>query len=191
MQRNDQSIEQRFGLEVANRRRSVRMSQKTLAELLTSAGLPVDASAISRIEKGTRALRLSEAHLVAQRLGFSLDDLSEVVPPQDEYAGRRKRLDDLLAIVGESCRAAADEANSIDWLIEGNRDQLVLVDEDTTVRTTTDLMGHIEQELRNSTILNSIGTRFRTEDARDAVRSLLTSVAGMSVDSAIGADADE
>ncbi|WIA98041.1 helix-turn-helix domain-containing protein [Curtobacterium sp. MCBA15_004] len=183
MQHTTPTLEERFGREVADRRRSVNMSQKALADLLTTAGLPLDASAISRIEKGTRALRLSEALLVARKMGFSLDLLGDETPPEEEYIQRRKRLDDLLMAAGEAVRLVADEANGIDWFIESNPAAF-----DTTA---PELMSTIEAELRANWVLRSIATRCRTVEARDAIRSLVETVAAISVDDAVGEDSGE
>lgn len=66
------TTEQTFGRAVNGTRSSKGWSQRELAERLSSAGIEVDASAVSRIEKGTRALRLSEAVVIAKVLGQSL-----------------------------------------------------------------------------------------------------------------------
>ncbi|MCR4525662.1 helix-turn-helix domain-containing protein [Kocuria rhizophila] len=50
-------------------------SQKRLADELTARGVELDTSAVSRMEKGTRALRLSEAMAVADVLSTTLDQM--------------------------------------------------------------------------------------------------------------------
>lgn len=69
------TIEQRFGQAVHEQRTLKGWSQREFAERLTDAGIAVDASAVSRIENGTRALRLVEAVVIADVLGQSLQTL--------------------------------------------------------------------------------------------------------------------
>ena len=64
-----------YGQAVASHRAAQRMSQKELAALLTQAGMKVDAPAVSRIEKGQRAVRLAEALKIADALGRDISDL--------------------------------------------------------------------------------------------------------------------
>lgn len=75
----DLTTEQAFGQAVHAHRVQKGWSQRELAERLESAGVGVDASAVSRIEKGTRAVRLSEAVILAQVLDVPLETL--LVPP--------------------------------------------------------------------------------------------------------------
>ena len=67
--------DEQFGQAVASNRAALRMSQRDLANALTQAGMKVDAPAVSRIEKGQRAVRLAEALKIASVLGRSLADL--------------------------------------------------------------------------------------------------------------------
>lgn len=62
-------VQEVFGSAVAAERARRGWSQRDLAAQLTSAGFPVDASAVSRVESGARSLRLNEAMIVAQVLG--------------------------------------------------------------------------------------------------------------------------
>lgn len=64
--------DERFGEGVSEARALRGLSQKGLAAALTSRGFKVDASAVSRIEGGTRAVRLSEALIIANVLGVDL-----------------------------------------------------------------------------------------------------------------------
>lgn len=61
-----------FGASVASFRKANGLSQRQMADILKERGLPVDASAISRIEKGGRSVRLSEALLIADVLNVEL-----------------------------------------------------------------------------------------------------------------------
>ncbi|GAA2748796.1 helix-turn-helix domain-containing protein [Amnibacterium kyonggiense] len=64
-----------FGSAVQAVRTQRGLSQRAFAEALGGHGLSVDASAISRIENGTRAVRLSEAVAIAKVLEVQLDFL--------------------------------------------------------------------------------------------------------------------
>lgn len=66
-----------FGEGVNRIRTAKRLSQRLLARFLTDRGMPVDASAVSRIESGARSVRLSEALTIAEVLGVSLETLIE------------------------------------------------------------------------------------------------------------------
>ena len=96
MQPNETPIENRFGETVLEERRIQGISQKVLARELSERGLALDASAISRIEKGTRAIRLSEAALIADLLGFSLSDVEHPRDPQDDFARLQKGINTAL-----------------------------------------------------------------------------------------------
>lgn len=65
-------LSQRFGDLVREKREQKQWSQRRLAELLEEAGVRLDPSAITRIERGTRDVKLSEANAIASVLGFDL-----------------------------------------------------------------------------------------------------------------------
>lgn len=64
-----------FGANVAAGRSIRRISQRELADKLTAAGFRVDAPAVSRIEKGARSVRLTEALIIADVLNLELSML--------------------------------------------------------------------------------------------------------------------
>ncbi|GAA3698953.1 hypothetical protein GCM10022377_09960 [Zhihengliuella alba] len=70
------SPEELFGRVVAMIRKHENLSQREFAERLTRRGMPVDASAVSRIEKGTRSVRLVEALVIAEVLDVDLNTLA-------------------------------------------------------------------------------------------------------------------
>lgn len=76
-------VEVIFGKGVKEMRAKRNWSQQALAERLDQAGLNIDSSGVSRIENGTRALRLSEALLVASALDIDLDWLLRPAPTPD------------------------------------------------------------------------------------------------------------
>lgn len=86
--------EQNFGIAVAGIRSARELSQRDFAERLTEKGMPVDASAVSRIEKGSRSVRLVEAMTIAEVLGVSLDFLiGGARTPSQEFAQIREAAD--------------------------------------------------------------------------------------------------
>lgn len=86
--------EESFGLAVNMFRTANKMSQRDFAAKLSERGMPVDASAVSRIENGSRSVRLVEAMTIAEVLGADLDFLiSGSKTPSQEFQAMRKRTD--------------------------------------------------------------------------------------------------
>lgn len=69
------NLDQRFGASMKALRIERGWSQRDLASQLINKRMPVDASAVSRMESGARSLRLSEAGLVAEALGVTVSDM--------------------------------------------------------------------------------------------------------------------
>ncbi|GAA3284500.1 helix-turn-helix transcriptional regulator [Nesterenkonia halobia] len=80
------SVDQRFGQQVSDIRTMARgMSQRQMAEELHKLGMPADAPAVSRIEKGQRSVRISEVEIIAKVLGVRMADLlQDEVSPADQ-----------------------------------------------------------------------------------------------------------
>lgn len=68
-------VEETFGQSVRERREDLGMSQRELAEKLGVHHLKLDPTAITRIEKGQRAVRLGEAVMIAHALKTQLNFL--------------------------------------------------------------------------------------------------------------------
>lgn len=67
------------------------LTQRQFAAKLTEAGMVVDASAVSRIEKGTRSIRLVEAMVIADVLDVDVDFLVQGVrTPEQELKDIRR-----------------------------------------------------------------------------------------------------
>lgn len=80
------SIEQIVGESIATLRAMRGMTQRDLASALTEAGMPVDASAVSRIEKGMRSVRLAEAVIIAGVLDVDLGFLMRgILTPEMQF----------------------------------------------------------------------------------------------------------
>lgn len=72
------------------------LSQRDLGEKLTDLGMKVDASAVSRLESGGRALRLWEAYKVAEALDVSIESLLAFsATPASRLRSSRDKLDEL------------------------------------------------------------------------------------------------
>lgn len=76
----------RFGSRVRLVREARGLSQRELARLLTEAGYRIDASAITRVERGERAARLPEAVAIAAVLETTV---GELLGESDAPASRR------------------------------------------------------------------------------------------------------
>lgn len=69
------SPEQKFGQVMRALRTRAGFTQSQMAEQLLAFGIKVDTSAVTRMEKGTRGVRLNEAVAVARILCVSLPDI--------------------------------------------------------------------------------------------------------------------
>lgn len=77
---NEQTFDKTFGVRVRKARNDRKWSQRTLAEELDKLGVKLDPSAVTRIERGTREVKLREAAAIATALAVPLQDLA---PPPD------------------------------------------------------------------------------------------------------------
>ncbi|MFJ4220625.1 helix-turn-helix domain-containing protein [Curtobacterium luteum] len=173
---------------VLESRRALGVSQKELSDALAKEGLILDNSAISRIEKGTRALRLSEAIVLARVLRFSLAEFEEAVPPAEDFARRRKSTDDALEIAHRALTVAADELSGLAFVVEGHPEVLRDVTFDDQPAGAVELMDFLVQKWHSNFMHNALGTRFESEELRDAVRRVLHAVATTAVDEYAGPD---
>lgn len=86
----------RFGEAVIAARAALSWSQRTLADQLTSVGVNLDASGVSRIENGTRMPRLDEAVAIANVTGMDLQGmLWEPAHPEVQVPRGAQRLERL------------------------------------------------------------------------------------------------
>jgi transcriptional regulator with XRE-family HTH domain len=197
VQSDEPSIESRFGDAVLKGRQALGLSQKTLAHRLTERGLAVDASAISRIEKGGRAIRLSEAEVIANALGFTLADVEQALDPQDDFERRREAIGHALFAALQKCIDVADELDGLAWLVERHPEVMSSLDvsQDKSVpKDAPELIARIEQEWlhpSSAPLHLTIGTSYLTTELRDAARSLLGAVAHSAIDEAIGVSPNE
>lgn len=105
-----QSFEERFGGRVREYRLDLGLTQGAFALVLAEHGLSLDASAISRIEKGIRAVRLGEAHVIARTFGVELEDfLRSSMTDDEEFRAARDMAN----------RAMRSGRSNIVWMLRG------------------------------------------------------------------------
>lgn len=107
-------------------RQKAGLSQRDLATKLGQLGLKIDPSAITRMEKGTRPVRLEEAVLIGRVLETSVGSLLGE-PPED----LGQRLEDLGAAAAESLRQGLVEIST--WLMRVAEFEY-LIDQDPQLR---------------------------------------------------------
>lgn len=188
MQSNDWTAEQRFGAMVLDSRRALGMSQKDLSEHLAEQGLALDNSAISRVEKGTRALRLSEAIAFAKVLRFSLAEFEDAVPPVEDFGRREKRVDAALRGAQEALFNAASELDGLAFVADAHPEVLETLWSTAPVLSGVDLMDYKVREWNDNFINKALGYRFDSIELRDAVRRVLDAVNSSAVDDYVGPD---
>jgi len=191
MQSNEMPIENRFGEEVLESRKLQRLSQKDLAEMLSGRGLNLDASAISRIEKGTRAIRLSEAAVIADVLGFSLSDVEHPRDPLEDLVRIRKTIDSSLNAAFDGALQVADAIQEMIYVLERHPQLLETVAAEWVISPTSlpEYVKAVELNwLRPTNIAKSIGTDLESVELRDAVRSLIRTVTSTAVNEEINVE---
>ncbi|MBB4856271.1 transcriptional regulator with XRE-family HTH domain [Mycobacteroides chelonae] len=84
---DDQSFDKQFGDRVRQARAERDWSQRKLAEALDEIGVKLDPSAVTRIERGNREVKLREAAAIAVALGVPIQDLSPSpsVSPREQF----------------------------------------------------------------------------------------------------------
>lgn len=81
-----ETVSRQFGDLMRERRESRGWSQRQLAEMLHVVDLRLDPSAITRIERGTRDVKLTEAIAISNVLEFGLDEIS--YSPEERFLMR-------------------------------------------------------------------------------------------------------
>ncbi len=105
-----QSFEERFGSRVREYRLDLGLTQGAFVSVLAEHGLSLDASAISRIEKGVRAVRLGEAHVISRAFGVELEDfLRSGMTDVEEFRAARDMAN----------RAMRSGRSNIVWMLRG------------------------------------------------------------------------
>lgn len=92
MQKDEiRGIEKTIGAQINTLRKMRKLTQKQFAERLSERGMPVDASAVSRMEKGDRALRVAECLIIAEVLETDVSMLLRgIQTPAQELSENRK-----------------------------------------------------------------------------------------------------
>lgn len=103
-------------------------TQDRLARALTNLGTPATQSTVTRIEKGTRPLRLNEAEALARALGVAIEGLwrAPVLVPV-EVAELKRHVDLLRELAAQAVKIAEERdeawAQSHDWEAQAIRHQ--------------------------------------------------------------------
>jgi transcriptional regulator with XRE-family HTH domain len=119
--KTSRAIEESVGEAIAAYRAGRGVTQRQLAADLTAAGMPVDASAVSRIEKGTRSIRLTEAITIANILDVDLDLLVDGVrTPNEELKRVRRNTDVFMSHLDEPFMLFMSGVLETKWLLEAN-----------------------------------------------------------------------
>ena len=182
MQSNEKPIENRFGEAGLDGRRAQGMSQKVLADVLSEKGLALDASAISRIEKGARAICLSEAAIIAEVLGFTLAEIEHPRDPEHDFVRLRNSIDSGLEATWKSALQVAEAVEELDWLLEKHPELLQSV-WPSGVTNVSQYVESIEARWFGPTnMAPTIGYEFESIELLEAVSSLIRNVALTAVD---------
>lgn len=129
---NPHSPEESFGLAVSVFRSANKMSQRDFAAKLTEKGMQVDASAVSRIEKGSRSVRLVEALTIAEVLQVDLDLLvSGSRTPSQELSTKRRRTNVALRALEEPITRVAFALRDVQRLLHEHPDLLNTLEDET------------------------------------------------------------
>lgn len=119
------AFEAAFGTRVRERREGQGLSQRALAEALADRGLHLDSSAITRIEKGQRAVRLGEAPVIADALDIQLADLIEgPIPPAQRVALRRMNADRFIVLARWRAIQALEELAGAEEIVSESPEAL-------------------------------------------------------------------
>lgn len=91
-----------FGTRVRQFRERLGLTQAVLAQRLTAAGLKLDHSAVARLEKGKRAIRLDEAVTLANVLNSTVNEMIAVASLEEEVRRLQAYRDDLFLIAANA-----------------------------------------------------------------------------------------
>lgn len=126
------AIEPSFGEAVREARLEFGWSQQRLAERLSSNGLKLDSTAITRIEKGQRSVRLSEAVTIAAELGIDLNELiARVENPAQVLAQARESANRAMNKARSALQAMVFEFHDITLMLADSPEMLEVLGRET------------------------------------------------------------
>ncbi|MFT9771807.1 helix-turn-helix domain-containing protein [Brevibacterium casei] len=131
MQQDSGSPDVMFGQAVSEFRKTQELSQRDLADRLRENGLNLDASAVSRIENGSRSVRISEASVIADVLDVELTELFRYSwTPKRMLRSGRRRANRMLHDTEDQIAELMSMFASLHSLLDANPDLLAtLIDE--------------------------------------------------------------
>jgi transcriptional regulator with XRE-family HTH domain len=170
------SIEEIVGEQIAAMRTMRELTQRDLASALTQAGMPVDASAVSRIEKGTRSVRLSEATVIASVLDVDLGFLMRGVLTSEQKFAEARRFADLAR--REALTPLLDFASSLleaKRLIEENPALLATLEggDRAAPGSASDYIPWVTERIKMLPVETSISDVIQSEEDAEQVLDLL------------------
>jgi transcriptional regulator with XRE-family HTH domain len=145
------NVEPTFGKAVREARNEMGWSQQKLAERLTLAGLRIDPTAITRIERGQRSIRLSEAVTIAAELGIDLNELLHGLEnPAQILAHARLQANHQMGNARLALSAMVGFFNDVAVMLEKFPEMLNLIREETSleVKDSSDYITWVARRVR-------------------------------------------
>ncbi|MDQ0103701.1 transcriptional regulator with XRE-family HTH domain [Paenarthrobacter nicotinovorans] len=154
------------------------MSQRAFAKKLTDRGMAIDASAVSRIESGSRALRLTEALIISDVLNVDIDLLISGARTETQEFRTRRRYADLT--MGQLEDAALDflaAFGNVNDYLQAHPELLVELDDDNLGRPAStdqylDWVGSRMEQIQARPGTEVVAAKDRAE--ADALKGLIT-----------------
>ena len=174
-------VDRAFGAEMAETRKRRGLSQRDLIERLAERGLRLDVPAISRIETGTRAVRLWEAITIVSVLDMSLDGLIPRTDLEEAMAMDVRARDEIAAGVDQIARSLGLALYAWD-LLSQQRDLLLPPAREGGVRPTdrASYIAWIADLMERDFEGPYLGIRGRADDdVTEAVRAFFRAIGDM------------
>lgn len=186
--------EELFGLAVSAYRSNKKLSQRDFAAKLTDRGMPVDASAVSRIEKGSRSVRLVEALTIAEVLEVDLDLLvSGARSPSQQFQSMRRRTNAALHNLQEPVAQAAFALWIVQDLVREHPELLATLEDEKHGRPTEPdaYLGWVAARAEGWTVLPEEYLTVDTEEEAERIVDVITRVVRLHVGLPRASDDDE
>lgn len=178
-----------FGEAVSMFRRMRDLSQREFADRLRDAGMPVDASAVSRIEGGSRSVRISEASIIADTLEIAVTDLLQfAMTPTQVFRSVRRRVDGTLHQVQESIVDAGFALATLVEMVEEDPRLLGTLSDDNMAppADSRDYMQWIKTRMSKWTVVEDDLATFPSEGTRQGAIEIIAALADMMLVSSDG-----
>ncbi|TFH56832.1 helix-turn-helix domain-containing protein [Glutamicibacter arilaitensis] len=142
------AIEKAIGAEIAKIRKERGLSQKQFIKKLSDNGLFIDASAVSRLERGDRALRIAECMIIAKSLEISVAMLLRgVQTPEDRIKELAQQADLELTAARDRLWAGLATHYEVKLSLERNPELLDAMSDDYDLESPEDYLPMVAKEL--------------------------------------------